>query len=313
MAYQRQPVCLVDAPIKAANKSRHVFCNGVLVPVFWLISQLSLHIVKRRTSCVLLFAAEKEHCYPNAMNPLFSFRSHKDLTLLVYTPWWQQGIVHGMTTNELRFRDEALDADAARLGQATGCEHVALLNQTHSDTVQDMRSIQLIQPLLDRYGDLTKRVEGDAWLFSREPSQSKAVLAWGILTADCVPVVIRGRSGWGVVHAGWRGLANKIIEKVVIALGGAHEAAVFAAAGAPLYEVGLEVISAIGPSAVVYSVSESGQKVALDTAATAIRQLQAVAPSISAEKASLCTLADARFHSFRRDGQQVGRCVTFVA
>jgi copper oxidase (laccase) domain-containing protein len=247
------------------------------------------------------------------MNPHFRFLSHNGITLLVYTPWWEQGIVHGMTTNELRFRDEALNADVSRLAQAAGCDHVALLNQTHSDTVQDMRHAERVSSLLESHGDLTKRVEGDAWLFSRESSPAEGALAFGVLTADCVPVVIRGRSGWGVVHAGWRGLANGIIEKAVAALGGAQEAAVFAAAGAPLYEVGLEVISAIGPLAVSYAIPDHDDKVALDTATTAIRQLQAVVPGIAAEKASLCTLADTRFHSFRRDGQQVGRCVTFVA
>jgi copper oxidase (laccase) domain-containing protein len=247
------------------------------------------------------------------MNPLFRFLSHNQVSLLVYMPWWEKGIIHGMTTNELRFREEALEGDVARLAHAAGCAHIALLNQTHGDTIQDIRSRHRIQPLLDLHGDLTKRFEGDAWLFSPELSGGQARLGCGVLTADCVPVVIRGRDAWGVVHAGWRGLANGIIWKTVAALGGAQEAAVFAAAGAPLYEVGAEVISAIGPLAVTSPLSDKTGKVALDTAATAIRQLQQVAPHITAEKASLCTLTDARFHSFRRDGQQVGRCVTFVA
>jgi hypothetical protein len=44
-------------------------------------------------------------------------------------------------------------------------------------------------------------------LFARAPG-----LAVGVYTADCVPILLAARDGWGVaaVHAGWRGSAGEI-------------------------------------------------------------------------------------------------------
>ena len=42
--------------------------------------------------------------------------------------------------------------------------------------------------------------------------------ALAVRTADCVPVVLAGRSAVGVVHAGWQGLAAGIVASTVVAL-----------------------------------------------------------------------------------------------
>ena len=39
-----------------------------------------------------------------------------------------------------------------------------------------------------------------------------------VRTADCVPVVLLGSVGVGVVHAGWRGLVDGVVEQAVLAL-----------------------------------------------------------------------------------------------
>jgi YfiH family protein len=39
-----------------------------------------------------------------------------------------------------------------------------------------------------------------------------------VRTADCVPIVLVGPSGVGVVHAGWRGLVAGVVERAVAAL-----------------------------------------------------------------------------------------------
>jgi hypothetical protein len=67
------------------------------------------------------------------------------------------------------------------------------------------------------------------------------------LAADCVPIAIATTEGapkLAVLHAGWRGLAEGVIEAGVKALGGAPTAAVVGPAVGPCcYEVGPEVSS----------------------------------------------------------------------
>ena len=38
----------------------------------------------------------------------------------------------------------------------------------------------------------------------------------GILTADCAPIIVLGKKYFGIIHAGWKGLINGIIENTVM-------------------------------------------------------------------------------------------------
>jgi copper oxidase (laccase) domain-containing protein len=105
-------------------------------------------------------------------------------------------------------------------------------------------------------------------------------------------------------------LACGVIAKTVAALEGLVDAAVFAAAGGERYEVGREVVDAIGASA-VYRQTADGKYI-LDTAATAIKQLAEYNAALPTKSAEICTLSDERFHSFRRQADLCGRSVTFV-
>ena len=166
--------------------------------------------------------------------------------------------------------------------------------------------------ITERHGDLIKFHRGDAMLAPTRQGTLKRSLVFGVMSADCVPIIVRAEHGWGLIHAGWRGLANGIIESVVGALGEPLEAVIGPSAGPKAYEVGLEVVEAIGASAVFDKRPGHSHKALLDTAATAIRQLHNANSSISAHNASICTISDPRFHSFRRDGASAGRGITFV-
>jgi copper oxidase (laccase) domain-containing protein len=66
------------------------------------------------------------------------------------------------------------------------------------------------------------------------------------LVADCLPIAIaatgRRRPALAILHAGWRGLAEGVVEEGVRALGGGPAAAVVGPAIGPCcYEVGPEV------------------------------------------------------------------------
>ena len=66
----------------------------------------------------------------------------------------------------------------------------------------------------------------------------------GILTADCVPVVVRGDGVVAIAHAGWRGLVGGAIEAAVAAVGEVRGAWVGPSIHSCCYEVGPEVIAA---------------------------------------------------------------------
>lgn len=243
------------------------------------------------------------------MNPAFCFVTHNGIELLACRAWWGEGIVHGMTTRALSFRDESFAESAHLLCQAVGAAALAVPRQSHGNLCVQLPDKLEAQLARERTSSLFRFAEGDAVV---APCELGSSVAFGVMTADCVPVVVRARSGWAVIHAGWRGLANGVIRGGIERLCEPLEAAVFASAGGGCYEVGPEVIEAIGSSAVFTAAPGGGGKLLLDTATTAISQLREVAPRIRAVSAEICTISDHRFHSHRRDGDRAGRAITFV-
>lgn len=245
------------------------------------------------------------------MNPRFQIIDHNGIELLVYRPWWEEGILHGMTLRPLSFGGDDLVSTVPLLYKAIGLSMLANPKQTHGDRFFDARSAETTIALIYPDRALLRFGEYDGVIAPPVQNIPGEHLAYGIATADCVPVILRGVSGWGLVHAGWRGLANGIIGKVAEALGEVVDAAVFACAGGDMYEVGEEVVEAIGPSA-AYRPSSKG-KFFLDTAETASAQIRSALPSQGVEMSGVCTISDVRFHSHRRDGDRAGRSITFVA
>jgi len=99
------------------------------------------------------------------------------------------------------------DQDAVLANRAQLLRHYNLpsapvwINQTHSNISVNADSISSI-------------VDADA-------SYSKKLgTVCGVLTADCLPVFVSNREGTavGIAHAGWRGLANGVIESLIESL-----------------------------------------------------------------------------------------------
>lgn len=242
------------------------------------------------------------------MHPDFSFVVHHGIELLVYTPWWKAGVVHGMTTRQLSFDRAAAQDSAERLCAAVGVEGLVLPTQVHGSTVLDLRRSTSVWGSSGDEGRVLRQGECDALLIPSHHDSACRAYAAGVLSADCVPIIVRGASSVVLIHAGWRGLANGVIAEGVRALADPRDAVVMACAGIGRYQVGAEVVEAIGGSA-VYQDTPHG--LLLDTGATAIKQLQAAAPRVQVVSAEICTISDQRFHSHRRDASGAGRCVTF--
>lgn len=246
------------------------------------------------------------------MTPEFSIIDREGVSFVVYRPWWDEGIVHGSTLRPISFAPADVSRSCGLLRGAIGATQIATLRQTHGDLFVDARSGAEVGRVLRKYGSLERFEECDALIAPSSQNVAGERIAYGVCTADCVPVLVRGLDGWAVIHAGWRGLANKIIERTVLATGTSAEAAIFPCAGGKFYEVGLEVIDAIGASAAYMPVVGDGSRVLLDTAQTAANQLASFVQSDRVRASGICTISDTRFHSHRRDGEQAGRALTFV-
>ena len=129
-----------------------------------------------------------------------------------------------------------------------------------------------------------------------------------VMTADCLPIAIAGNGAVAIVHAGWRGLADGIVDEGVRAVrelrgAGTLAAAIGPGAGACCYEVGEEVherFGAYGPGV------RRGRN--LDLKAIARDQLLAAGVS-TVDDAGLCTICSppSLFFSHRRDSGVTGR------
>jgi len=130
----------------------------------------------------------------------------------------------------------------------------------------------------------------------------------GVLTADCLPILLADRPGKtvGIAHAGWRGLAGGIIENVVRAMDVPASdlvAYVGPGIGPQRYEVGEDVRQAFvrkNPDAAAAFVFQQNGKYLADLNRLARQRLSAAGVD-EIHGPSVCTVSDERFFSFRRD------------
>jgi YfiH family protein len=157
--------------------------------------------------------------------------------------------------------------------------------------------------------------DADAILADAEPTADASVTriagrVLAILSADCLPVFLCSDDGTaaGLAHAGWRGLAGGVIESTVarLAVPSASLIAWLGPAIAPRsYEVGDEVRAAFvevdANAADAFEATRPGHWLC-DLYALARRRLAAVGVD-RVFGGGFDTFADARFYSYRRDGE----------
>jgi YfiH family protein len=144
--------------------------------------------------------------------------------------------------------------------------------------------------------------------------------AVGVVTADCVPILLAHRDGRAVcaVHAGWRGTAARIAALTVSALAratGAPPADFVAAIGPHIgpccYEVDAPVLAAI-PERSVFRPARAGHAMLDLYAANRLQLVGAGIPARAIERVGGCTACDStRYVSYRRDSVS-GRMIHYV-
>jgi purine-nucleoside/S-methyl-5'-thioadenosine phosphorylase / adenosine deaminase len=145
-------------------------------------------------------------------------------------------------------------------------------------------------------------------------------LVCAVMTADCLPVLFCSREGDRVAaaHAGWRGLAGGVLDSTVSSLGlpgGELLAWLGPAIGAEAFEVGDEVRIAFTArdAATMQAFCPSNRPDHWLADLYLLARLELARLGVAAVYGGgLCTLSDeARFFSFRRDGQ-TGRMASLI-
>jgi YfiH family protein len=148
----------------------------------------------------------------------------------------------------------------------------------------------------------------------------------GMVTADCVPVLVAAVDGSavGAIHAGWRGLADGVLEAGIDAMRDAAKGAELRVSVGPgargcCYEVDVVVRNSIAEKyswgvedAIVPGRPDHFQ---FDPArlATSILIKNGVEPHHVGTEHRQCTICAAdRFESYRRDGAAAGRLTHFI-
>ena len=142
-----------------------------------------------------------------------------------------------------------------------------------------------------------------------------------ILTADCLPAVFAAKDGSevGAAHAGWRGLADGMLEATITAMRTPAKdliAWLGPCAGPQVYEIGQEVFDAFisrdARAASAFVATRPGHwKVDLYALARQRLADAGMAPN-NIHGGGLCTISDpSRFFSHRRD-QRTGRMATLI-
>ena len=159
----------------------------------------------------------------------------------------------------------------------------------------------------------TAKVEADALV-----AEPKSGFAVAVRVADCVPVLLADPHTGRVaaVHAGWRGVEQRILEAAVETM---KERKLIAAIGPCIgpccFEVGEDVAQKIanvsGPEIIA---RRAGDKAYVDLRRAVRMQLRALGlDDASIEDVTGCTKCEpARFHSYRRDGKDSGRLLGII-
>jgi len=206
---------------------------------------------------------------------------------------------------------ERVAENLKRLGRATGLDVLSLVR------VKQVHGTNIVRAI-----DATATTEADALWSTRDDR-----LACGVMTADCVPVLLADDDNvCAAVHSGWRGTVDDVVGDTVRTLveHGARpsrlRAAIGPCIGLEAFEVGEEVAEPFqalgrvlaGESAFV--VRQGYDKPHVDLVAVVRAQLErAGVPASQIERVGGCTHDNPdTYFSYRRDGATTGQHLSFI-
>ena len=210
------------------------------------------------------------------------------------------GIVHG-------FSNKKFNGSVSDIARYFGLNNIATIDQTHSSDVLVIN---------DGFKDLS-REKGDAIITDLRG------IGIGVFTADCVPILFAEKAGSlvAVVHAGWRGTLSQVPIATLTEMKkrfGIEPSRVSCVVGPSIggccYEVGEDVASQFihkFDNWKDFLFRKSNLKYILDLKeANRINLFKEGVRDI--EVMNICTKCNSDFHSYRRDGENVGKQLSFI-
>lgn len=236
----------------------------------------------------------------NCLNQ-FNFIHFGPYLIQILEKWHTLGFQHGFIGKSGNFSSKSLAQELPRFLDTFEIGELVVLDQQHADVCLDFRS------------EDTTAGAADAIIVSRLSKHARRI-AYGIKTADCLPIIVLGENEIALIHAGWRGLACGVIQSALSHFkpGEDLEIAIGPCASLERYEVGQEVIDAIGNIAEFKCHPTSENKRFLSLQGTARKIILGLRPNAQIAMSEICTMSDERFHSCRRDGPNFGSNLTFV-
>ena len=211
-----------------------------------------------------------------------------------------KGVVHG-------FLNRNFKGSLTETATHFGLERIITLKQIHSNFV-----ISINNGDIDYSSDM-----GDA-IVTRVRN-----IGIGVYTADCVPIVLvdNDATAIAVIHAGWRGTLSRIINTTLDTMEsefGIPSSKILAvigpAVGRCCYEVGEEValrfISEFEDwNGFMFTNKDSNYTIDLKEA----NRVSLINKGVgNVDVIEVCTRCNENFHSFRRDGNGVGKQLSFI-
>ncbi|MGC6508412.1 MAG: polyphenol oxidase family protein [Myxococcota bacterium] len=170
----------------------------------------------------------------------------------------------------------------------------AYLKQTHSSIVKSVSAAGA-------------QGEGDALVTSQNN------IALCIQTADCVPVLLWKGESVAAIHAGWRGLQQRIISRCIEELGEPEGALIGPCISTAHYETGLPVIEALVRNGFPEEVIrvEGTNKPHCDLRAAAEYEVNTMGCQ-QVFHHGVCTYSNLALPSYRRSGKGAGRLLSII-
>lgn len=119
-----------------------------------------------------------------------------------------------------------------------------------------------------------------------------------ILTADCLPVLFIGEEGEALIHAGWRGIKEGILENKILKTLKPKQVFIGPSIKKCCYEVSPDFKKNFPSSKCFYKV---GDKLFFSLDEEITNRLKKLFPFLEILVDKHCTCCDKKFHSFRRD------------
>ncbi len=187
-------------------------------------------------------------------------------------------------------------------------KNMIFMNQVHSDEIINKTNKKPSFPTADA-------------IITKEKN-----IALCLKTADCVPIFLYDEKNnvIAAVHSGWRGTALKLVKKVIKKMGHFYKtepedihAFIGPAIGSCCYKVGKDVIDHfgfLGRAKGDYISRLKDGKYMLDLKAVNAHMIeQEGVLQDNVEISDMCTCCSRDlFHSYRRDGQEAGRNISFI-